>query len=71
MDKLERISVLSALNEFYDILSSAYDSDGVFGFNAVTMTGTWFAENDKEAEQMLEKLDAVIDQHISENLKEG
>lgn len=69
MNNLENITVQSALEELYQILSCAYDSDGVFGFNSATITGNWYAETDEEAEQILEALDARIDEFYSQQLE--
>jgi hypothetical protein len=69
MSNLENITVRSALEELYQILSCAYDSDGVFGFNSVTVTGNWYAETDEEAEQILEALDAKIDGFYSREME--
>jgi hypothetical protein len=41
----------------------------VFGFNSATITGNWYAETHEEAEQILEALDARIDEFYTQQLE--
>ena len=62
----ENISVLSALDEFYETLSAAFDSDGVDGFNSATLN--WQVTTPDEAEAILDRVDHLLIQYVIDNV---